>query len=246
VNSSSNLLLNSLSSACRDALLPSMDGVPLRHGTVLFERGSRADHAWFVESGMISAVARVDGGERTEVGVIGREGFAGLSILLGGTHMATGGIVQHEGAALRIGADDLRLAIEQEPELRSVLLRYAEAFLIQVSQTAACNVRHTLPHRLARWLLTCCDKTGSDKLELTHDFLSWMLGVRRAGVTGALHILEGEGAIRATRGLVTIRDRAKLEQLACSCNEVIAATSNLLPFNGKAAAPFAASGFDAP
>jgi hypothetical protein len=93
---------------------------------------------------MISAVARVDGGERTEVGVIGREGFAGISILLGGTHMATGGIVQQEGVALKIGADDLRLAIEQEPELRSVLLRYAEGLLDPSFADAACNVRHTL------------------------------------------------------------------------------------------------------
>ena len=206
----SNFLLRLLPEAAQGALLSHAEDVELIFGHTLFQQGDPADHVWFVQTGMISAVATVDDEERVEVGLIGREGLGGLSTVLGAGTMANTGIVQLAGRAARVRAVDLQALMAQFDELRPVLLRYAEAMFIQVSQTAACNARHDIDQRLARWILASLDRAGNGELMVTHDFLAWMLGVRRPGVTGALHILEGAGAIRAQRGKVVLKDRIKL------------------------------------
>jgi CRP-like cAMP-binding protein len=204
-----NLLLHRASTAIQASILSDAVAVELHLNDRLFEQGGPAGHVWFIESGMVSAVGVVDGEDHVEVGLIGYEGLAGLSTALGASRMATAGVVQQAGAALRLKAKDY--------ELGALMKRYAESMIIQISQTAACNARHDIHQRLARWLLVSFDRSDGNQLEFTHEFLAWMLGVRRAGVTEALHVLEGEHAIRASRKRIALRDRSQLERLSCSC-----------------------------
>ena len=122
--------------------------------------------------------------------------------------------LQNAGAGLRLSTPDLEEVIDERPSLHRLLLRYAHALNIQTSATAFANANHTLEMRLARWLLMCHDRVDGDEIEITHEFMAMMLGVRRAGVTTTLHVLEGNGLIRSTRRMVAVRDRAKLEELA--------------------------------
>jgi CRP-like cAMP-binding protein len=212
-----NWLLRSSPGVIKDHVRARAVAIDLNLGERLFEQDGPAEHVWFIERGMVSAVAMVDGEEHVEIGVMGREGLAGLSTALGSARMATAGIVQQQGSALRLGAQDLRQALGGSDEFRTILLQYTEAMIIQVGQTAACNARHEINQRLARWLLVSFDRVDGEELTFTHEFLAWMLGVRRAGVTTALHVLEGEHAIRASRKKIALRDRQALERLSCSC-----------------------------
>jgi CRP-like cAMP-binding protein len=215
-----NFLLRSSTAEIRAAILADAVAVDLQLGDRLFEQDGPADHVWFIESGMVSAVGVVDDEDNVEVGVMGREGLAGLSTALGAPIMATAGVVQQPGTALRLKARDLRKAVANSPEFGALMQRYAESMIIQVGQTAACNARHDVAQRLARWLLVSFDRSDGNHLAFTHEFLAWMLGVRRAGVTDALHILEGAHAIRAFRKRIDLGDRAELERLSCSCYRV--------------------------
>ena len=152
-----------------------------------------------------------------EVGVVGRDGLIGLPLVLG-SGISTNQInVQITGHGLMLGADDLKHELEENAPLRSLLLLYVQAFHAQVAQTAACNGRHTVPERLARWLLIAHDRLDTDEVALTHEVLSLMLGVRRPGVTVAAGTLQQGGLIRFTSGKVTIQNRQGLEGAACEC-----------------------------
>ena len=146
--------------------------------------------------------------------MIGREGMCGVPAVLGVDRSLHDFMVQGVGEALRIGTDDLRSAIRQSPSLQARLMRYAHALMIQTAQTAYANAGFTIEARLARWILMTRDRSDSDELVLTHDFLSMMLGVRRPGVTVAVQVLEGNRLIRAQRGRITVLDRAGLEEVA--------------------------------
>jgi len=178
-------------------------------------------HAYFLEDGIASVVVTVENGDTVEVGVIGCDGVVGIPILLG-----TGGapgrtFIQIEGSGFRIEAKVLKEEFERTSEFRNILQKYVQAFLVQTSQTAVCNRLHTIEERLSRWLLTCRDRMGSDRLQLTHGFLGQMLGAPRTTVTLAAGLLHRAGLIDYTRGLVTIKDRSGLEKTACECYRTV-------------------------
>jgi CRP-like cAMP-binding protein len=191
-----------------------LEPVELPLGTVIVEPDSRIGHAYFIDEGLCSVVSRQIGGGRIEIGLFGREGFSGTSLLLGADRIPHEVFLQVAGRGHRIAADALLAAIDHSPRLRDLLLRYIQTFLIQTAQTALANAGAPAEERLARWLLMYHDRQDGDDLSVTHDFLSMMLGVRRPTVTVAIHTLEGAGLIRARRGRITVLDRIGLEEAA--------------------------------
>ena len=173
--------------------------------------------AYFPESGMVSLLTRLEDGAAQEVGLIGREGVVGLAVVLGAESVGTEALVQANGAALRVDADELRAAFDRGAALRARLLRYAQALHTQVAQTAACNGRHAVDERLARWLLMAHDRADGDEFPMTQEFMAMMLGVRRAGVSVAIGVLQKAGAISHAYGRVTVLDRPGLEAASCEC-----------------------------
>ena len=172
---------------------------------------------------MASAVVSLGNGNTVEVGVIGCDGVVGIPILLGTGNSPGRTFVQIAGSAYRIKAGALKEAFESGGELRKRLQMYLQGFLVQTSQTAACNRLHGIEERLARWLLTCRDRTETNQLYLTHEFLGHMLGAPRTTVTLAAGILQRSGLIDYSRGRVTIMDRAGLQQTACECYATVRA-----------------------
>lgn len=208
-----NGLLNALSTEDRALLKPLLERVQLNQADPLFEPFQPVTHVYFFESGLSSEI--VLGGKTTqiEVGCIGYEGCSAVPVLLGVEATPHRAFMQAGGEAFRVSTQYLWQAMDSSPSLRSILLRYAHVFMIQIAETALANGRCSVEQRLARWLLMCQDRLG-DELPLTHEFLSLMLGVRRPSVTEALHILEGHRAIKAERALIKIRDRALLKATA--------------------------------
>jgi CRP-like cAMP-binding protein len=207
---SSNHILSRLSRADYRLLEPHLEAIDLPVRRQLEERNKRVEHVYFPESGFASVVAN---GERNiEVGIIGREGMSGLSVVLGSDDRpANETFIQSAGNGQRIAAGALRDAIGASVSLHQVMLRYAHTFLVQTSQTALANGRSKIEERLARWLLMAADRVEGE-LALTHEFLAIMLGVRRSGVTTALQELERSALIAHRRGFVTILDREGLEE----------------------------------
>src|SRR5918997_3520724 len=208
-----NQLLATLPAEDFAALQPHLEPVQLELWQVLFEPNQPIAHVYFPESGYTSITTSTNG-SKIEVGLIGREGMVGVPIALGVRASPFEYFIQHAGDGLRMASHHLEEAIDERPSLHRVLLRYAQAINVQTSGTAFANAEHTVETRLARWLLMCHDRVDGDDIAITHEFLSIMLGVRRAGVTTATHILDGNGLIRAKRGVITLLDREKLEELA--------------------------------
>ena len=212
-----NRLLDSLSPADLQHLTPHLEPVTLPCRQTLAKPGEPIEHVYFVREGVVSLVQPLDDGAMIEVGMIGNEGFVGAPALLGGTSSPLEAMVQIPGSALRMPAEALRETADHNNALMRVLLRYVQALHVQVCVSAACNGRHTLSERLARWLLTAHDRASGDRLPFSHEFLSNMLGVRRAGVTVALGGLRAAGLVANTHGQVTVVDRTGLETAACEC-----------------------------
>jgi CRP-like cAMP-binding protein len=188
--------------------------VALRAGDVLVEADRPVGHVWFIESGLASLVAVGLDGDQAEVASIGPEGLAGSCALQGAERSPFRTFVQLPGVAIRIQMAELQDAMEASPALRDLLGRYLQIVTVQIAHTALANGRYSITERLARWILMCHDRSEGDTLRLTHDLLATTLGVRRPGVTTAIHVLEGEGLIKATRGQITVVDRAGLEDAA--------------------------------
>jgi CRP-like cAMP-binding protein len=203
-------------------LAPHLRPGPLTLGMCLQEPDQPIETVWFPETGMVSMLARLEAGDVLEVGVIGREGLVGLPVVLGVDIALTEATVQLPGNALIMRAAALKEQLQQGGALWPLLLRYVHAAHAQVAQTAACNGRHTVEQRLARWLLMAHDRAEGDDLALTQELLSHMLGVRRAGVTVAAGILQRAGLIDYAHGRITIRDRAGLEATSCECYRAVA------------------------
>jgi CRP-like cAMP-binding protein len=220
-SSISNQLLVALAQENFDLLRPHLEPVPLPHKQSLSNPNTQIDHVHFVQEGMVSLVQPLENGAMIEVGMIGNEGFLGVPVLLGADTSPLEAMVQIPGSALRMPASAFREEAGRSPALLGLLLRYVQALHTQVSFSAACNGRHTLPERLARWLLTARDRASSDQMPLSHEFLSMMLGVWRAGVTVAVGTLKAAGLIRNTHGQVTITDRQGLEAACCECYRTV-------------------------
>ena len=213
-SSSRNTLLQTLSTDDLTLLQPHLEVIALKRGDVIVEPNKPIQRVLFPEDMIASIVASTPNGRRIEVGIVGRDGVTSTSILHGADTTPHEIFTQVPGSASRLGVDDLRTALRDSPSLHEHLLRYAEAFNVQVAYTALSHGSYTIEERLARWLLMCHDRLDGDDLPLVHEFLSMMLGVRRPGVTIAVQTLEGTGAIKATRGHIIIRDREMLEEAA--------------------------------
>jgi CRP-like cAMP-binding protein len=191
--------------------------VSLPQREVIYEAGAPIDHVYFIEEGLSSVLTTMTDGSTIEVGMVGIEGLVGVSALLGGETSAQQVIMQIAGSALRMNAALCKAVFDQSDAVRRVMLRFTEAVLNLGAQTAACNRLHSVEQRCARWLLMSSDRTQSDMLPLTQEFLSSMLGVRRAGVTETAGELQRSGLIRYHHGQITIIDREGLEATACEC-----------------------------
>jgi CRP-like cAMP-binding protein len=179
------------------------------------------EFVYFPNSGMVSVVATMRDGASVEVGNVGREGFFSTAVLLWSLSIPLRAIVQIKGDAFAIEPTLLRNVLWQTPHLQSMLRQYANAYCNQVAQVAACNCLHQVRARLARWLLMSRDRSDSDSMPLTQEFLAQMLGCRRSSIVAAVGSLEKLGVVRSSRGRVHIVNRTKLEKTACECYEVI-------------------------
>lgn len=196
--------------------------VELTLGESLHRAGDKITSVFFVESGFISALTMLSNGQPLEIGLIGSEGVAGVSVILGATASYSETMCQTGGGAYRMSASTLKDVAAHAPHLHDLLLRYTHVFHVQVAQTAACNAHHELGQRLARWLLAAHDRSDVPELSLTQDLIAVMLGVRRSTVSIAAGTLQRAGVIRYQHGKITIVDRVGLENAACECYEAVA------------------------
>jgi CRP-like cAMP-binding protein len=218
-----NRLLQALPAADLEILRAELHPVQLDTHATLVTAGAPVESVHFVEVGTVSMIAALENGVRIEVGLVGPEGMVGLSLLLGAETSGLDGLVQISGHALRMSAASFRSTLSAVPTLLPLLLRYVDTFHYQVSQSAACNSRHPIEQRLARWLLMEHDRNEGDTFTMTQEFLSTMLGVRRSGVTVAVAALQQDGLVEHGRGMIRI-DRvpprgvaaALLSRVSCS------------------------------
>jgi CRP-like cAMP-binding protein len=209
-----NKLLNILPEHDFLPLAPHLELVALPRGSIIAKRGENFEHVYFLESGIASLVATTPAGNQAEAGVFGFEGYVPTTAIAGVDSSTHDISMQWDGEAYRMSYEDFRVAMEENRNLWKVIIRSIEAFSVQLAYTAVCNAVHDVNERLARWLLMCDDRISGNRLPVTHEFLSMMLSVRRASVTTALHVLEGNGFIRSERGIVVIRNREALEEFA--------------------------------
>lgn len=216
-----NRLLAALPKAEYQRLLPELEHIPLVFGDILYESGDTIRHVYFPEDGIISLLSTVESQKVLEVGIVGKEGMAGLPVVLGVRVSLNRGLVQSGGTAMKMKATVLQREFKRDGALQKLLHRYLHSLLTQISQSAVCNRFHTVEARLARWLLMTHDRIESDEFRLTQEFLSHMLGVRREGVSKAAAAFQTQGFINYSRGYITILNRAGLERLACKCYRII-------------------------
>lgn len=217
-----NKILAALDDECFAFVHKHLVHVNLELGQSLHRAGDNIAYVYFPETGFISVLAMLSDGRPVEIGLVGAEGVAGVSLVLGGATSFSETMCQTGGGAWRMTAVDLKAAFERYLAIRRLLLRYIAYFHIQVAQTAACNGHHELGQRLARWLLGAHDRSGVAELSLTQDLIAVMLGVRRSTVSVAAAQLQKAGIIRYLHGRITIVDRVGLENAACECYEVVA------------------------
>lgn len=212
-----NEILLTLPAKERDVIFPQLTFVELRTHDVLHEPGEPIKFGYFLNTGMISILTVLAEGKSVEVGLTGKDGFVGLPLIVGFSSGPTQAVVQITGNGFRIGARGIAQAVRQCPVLANRLQCYVQILAMQGTQVAACNRLHEVSERLARWLLMCQDRIGSDFIPLTQEFLAHMLGTRRASVTVAAGALQKAGLITYSRGQVNVVDRAGLERACCEC-----------------------------
>ena len=215
---STNRLLRALSANDYAELLPHLRRVTLSAGATLSEPREPPPHVYFPETTVLSLIVVMHDGSAVEAATVGNEGVAGLSAFLGAGAMSTRCLAQIAGDAQKITTAALLRVVVTNPGVGAALRRYTQAFINQLAQSVACNRLHTIDQRCARWLLMTHDRVGGgDSFDLTQQFLSYMLGVRREGVSVASHELQQRGIIRYRRGHLSVLDRPKLERAACEC-----------------------------
>ena len=220
-NAIANKILLSLPRKELDLVLSKLELVRLKLHQVIHEAGETIKSGYFVNAGVISILAVQPDGKSVEVGLIGKEGFVGLPLLVGYRSSPTRLITQGDGTAYRCDAETLQQLVQQCPELEKQLHRFGQRLAMQTTQIAACNRLHDVVERLARWIMMTHDRILSDNLPLTQEFLAQMLGTRRSSVTVAAGALQKAGLISYTRGSVTILSRRKLEDAACDCYGIV-------------------------
>jgi CRP-like cAMP-binding protein len=228
--SGKNLILAALSEDQYKRLSPHLESVALPLGEILYKSGDVIEYVYFPDDGIVSLVTHMNNGATIEVGLIGRDGMVGIPVLLGDDIAFEEAIVQIAGGARRMTSDALKKNLTRwQSPLLTLLLLYTRTLMKQVTQTAACNRRHTAEKRLARWLLMCYERVENNELALTQEFIANMLGTRRAGVSNAAVNLQTEGFIRYSRGHISILKKAELEEFACECYQAVKLNGNPYP-----------------
>jgi len=223
-----NHLLDALPPAERERLFQHLRLVSLPLGTVLYESGDTLRHIYFPTDSIVSLLYVLENGSSAEIAVVGNEGAIGVALFMGGETTTNRAIVQSGGSAYQLTGARLKQEFERHGEMLHILLRYTQALLTQMSQTAVCNRHHTVDQQLCRWLLLSLDRLSSDTLTMTQELIANMLGVRREGVTEAAGKLQKLGAIEYRRGQITVLDRPQLERLSCECYAVVKKESDRL------------------
>jgi len=216
-----NFLLASLPDIEFERVQSHLQPTSLKLGQVLYESGDKMDYVYFPTTAIISLLYIMENGSTAEIGVVGNDGILGIALFMGGDTTPNRAVVQSAGEAFRMKAKDLRDEFTLGGVFHNLLLRYTQALITQISQTAVCNRLHSVEEQLGRWLLLSHDRLNSDTLVMTHDLISNMLGVRREGVTMAARKLAARKLIKNVRGSITILDRRGLEEAVCECYDVV-------------------------
>lgn len=220
-NDAANVVLASIPARQYRHLRTRLEPTELKFGQVLYEPGATIRFVYFPVNCLISLLTAVDKRRTLEVGMVGKEGMAGMPFILGVGVSGVRALVQGAGIALRMASEPFRIEFDRNRHLQQALFRYTYALMAQVSQTAACNRFHDAEARLARWLLMTRDRVGSNEFPLTHEFLAHMLGLRRVGVTQAATALKQRRLIGYHRGAIQILDAKGLEKACCSCYQIV-------------------------
>ena len=216
-----NQILRMLPAENYQRLLPHLHPVELELGHSLYESGGQLEHVYFPVHGIISLLYVTQGGNSAELAVVGCEGMIGVSLFMGGETTPNRAVVQSRVLAYRLPAAVLKAHFAEGGAMQLILLKYTQALITQISQTAVCNLHHSVDQQLCRWLLLSLDRLPSNQLQMTQELIANMLGVRRQGVTESAGKLERLGLISYSRGLITVLDRAGIEQRVCECCEVV-------------------------
>lgn len=216
-----NRLLDALPADGYERLVENLEPVAFSLGEVIYESGAQLENVYFPTTSLVSLIYTMINGATAEMGLVGNEGVVGIALFMGGDTTPNRAVVQGGGDALKLHAKAMQVEFSRGSEFQHLLLRYTQALITQISQTAVCNRLHSVEQRLCCWLLMTRDRTQSDELQMTQEFISNMLGVRREGVTNAAHGLQQQGLISYVRGHIQILDRKGLEISACECYAVV-------------------------
>ena len=229
-NPKQNHLLDALLKSEFDRLSPDLVHVKLSLGEVMYESGGLLHYVYFPTTSIISLLYVMENGAAAEIAVVGNEGILGISLFMGGDTTSSRAVVQSAGYAYRLKVQLLKDEFNRGGPVQRLLLRYTQALITQMAQTAVCNRHHSVEQQLCRWLLLSLDRLTSDELSMTQELIANMLGVRREGVTEAAGRLQRDGIINYSRGRITVIDRKKLEKRSCECYQVVKAEfDRLLP-----------------
>ncbi len=216
-----NHLLAALPAAEFARLSPHVESIPMPLGEVLYEPGARLHHVYFPTTSIVSLLYVLEDGASAEIAVVGNEGILGISLFMGGETTPSRAVVQSAGHGYRLKAERLKQEFNRAGPVLRLLLRYTQALITQMTQTAVCNRHHSIEQQLCRWLLLSLDRLSSDSLTMTQELIANMLGVRREGVTEAAGKLQRAGLIRYSRGRIEVLDRPGLERTVCECYAVV-------------------------
>lgn len=216
-----NRLLAALPAEVIERLQPHLEKVEIPLGRVLYEPGDRMSHVFFPADCIVSLLYVMEDGASAEISVVGNEGLVGISLFMGGESTSSRAVVQAGGTAYRLAGHRLVAEFGRHGELMLLVLRYTQALMTQMAQTAVCNRHHSINQQLCRWLLLSLDRLPTDQLTMTQELIANMLGVRREGVTEAAGKLQKLGIIEYRRGIIKVLDRPALEQLCCECYAVV-------------------------
>ena len=226
-----NHLLAALSPAARERIYPQLQLVEMPLGRIVYESGDVLRHVYFPVDCIVSLLYVMEDGDSAEISVVGNEGVIGISLFMGGETTPSRAVVQIAGSAYRLVGQKLKDEFHRNGEMQISLLRYTQALITQMAQTAVCNRHHTVDQQLCRWLLLSLDRVASNELTMTQELIANMLGVRREGVTDAAGKLQKLGVIQYHRGQITVLDRSHLEKLSCECYAVVKKETDRLRVN---------------
>ena len=226
-----NHLLDALPAAAYERIAAHLELVPMQLGDVLYESGDRLRYVYFPTTSIISLLYVMEDGASAEIAIVGNEGLLGVSLFMGGDTTPSRAVVQSAGHAYRLKAELLKNEFERFGPTMHLLLRYTQALITQMAQTAVCNRHHSVDQQLCRWLLLSLDRLLSNELSMTQELIANMLGVRREGVTEAAGRLQDAGLIEYRRGRITVLDRTAVEARSCECYQVVKSEfDRLLPY----------------